>query len=113
MIVEFSMPLILQTPTGHIHAGKLSFLCRGLAFRGQGHYLSPGNLIKCSIVVLPLEPVLLLNLLGLNLFLSHRIMVTGTIKIDDVIGILEDRLRGSQSVFTNALELSVAITTFG
>src|SRR4030095_11684973 len=63
---------------------------------------------KSSIVVLVLEPVLHLKLLRLNLFLPQRIMVASTIEIDDVIGILKDRLRRSQSVFTNALELRVA-----
>ena len=40
-------------------------------------------------------------------------MVASTIEIDDVIGILKDRLRRSQSVFTNALELRVAVTAVG
>src|SRR6266404_9557097 len=65
------------------------------------------------IVVLVLEPVLHLNLLRLNLLLPQRIMVASTIEIDDVIGILKDRLRRSQSVFTNALELRVAVTAVG
>jgi hypothetical protein len=68
---------------------------------------------KSSIVVLALKPVLHLNLLRLNLFLPQRIMVASTIEIDDVIGILKDRLRRSQSVFTNALELRVAVTAVG
>ena len=68
---------------------------------------------KFSIVEIILEPVLHLNLLRLNLFLPQRIMVASTLKIDDVIGILKDRFRRSQSVFTNALELRVAVTAFG
>src|SRR5262245_32588116 len=107
------MPLSLQTTTDHIYSGNLLPLPRIGSQGSRGYYLSPGNLIECSIVVLPFAPVLLLYLLRLNLFLPHRIMVAGTIKVDDVIGILEERLRRSQSFFTNALELRVAITTFG
>ena len=76
--------------------------------------VAPGSWIKkSSIVVLALEPVLLLNPLRLNLLLPQRIMVASTIEIDDVIGILKDRLRRSQSFFTNALELRVAVTAVG
>jgi hypothetical protein len=50
---------------------------------------------KFSILVIRGEPMLLLDLLGLNLFLPQRVMVAGTIKIDNVIDVLEDRLRRS------------------
>ena len=65
------------------------------------------------IVVLALEPVLHLNLLRLNLFLPQRIMVASTIEIDDVIGILKDRLRRSHNFFTNALDHLLAVNAVG
>jgi hypothetical protein len=40
-------------------------------------------------------------------------MVARTIEIDDVIGVLEDRSRRSQSVFTNAFELRMTVAAFG
>ena len=56
--------------------------------------------------------MLRLDLLGLNLLFPQRIMVAGTIKIDNVIDILKDWLSRSQSFFTNSLELRVAVIAF-
>jgi hypothetical protein len=50
--------------------------------------LRGGFITKSSILVIRGEPVLRLDLLGLNLLLPQRIMVTWTIKIDDVIDVL-------------------------
>ena len=68
---------------------------------------------KFSVLVFHRKPMLLLDLLRLNLFLAQRVMVAGTIKIDEVIDILKHWLRRSQSLFAYALELRVAVTALG
>src|SRR5215471_21174658 len=98
-----------QSPTRHGDVPRI-----GCPTGATGYFLLPQDAgsKKSSIVVFPFEPVLHLKLLRLNLLLPQRIMVAGAIKIDDFIGVLKDRLRRSQSVFTNALELRVASPPF-
>src|SRR4029077_16601758 len=95
------------------YSRKLPILTHRKGSTGGGAEDPPPLARGHSIVVLVLDPVLHLNLLRLNLFLPQRIMVASTKEIDDVIGILKDRLSRSQRVFTNALELRVAVTAVG
>ena len=56
----------------------------------------PLSLITRTLVLVVMgEPMLFLDFLALNLIFAERIIVAGTIKIDNVIDVLKDRLRQS------------------
>lgn|GEM_PF-5803761 len=56
----------------------------------------PLSLITRTLVLVVVgEPMLFLDFLALNLIFAERIIVAGTIKIDNVIDVLKDRLRQS------------------
>ena len=56
----------------------------------------PLSLITRTLVLVVVgEPMLFLDFLALNLIFAERIIVAGTIKIDNAIDVLKDRLRQS------------------
>lgn len=72
------------------------FSPRFTAHQGEKVAAFPLSLITRTLVLIVVgEPMLFLDFLALNLIFAERIMVAGTIKIDNVIDVLKDRLRKS------------------
>src|SRR4030095_15208441 len=78
---------------------------------GKGAETPSLGRISCLTAILPLEPALEVALLGLNFFLSQRIVITGSVEVDDVTlaRILENRAFPTQSPLLDRRELYVAV----
>ena len=82
---------------------------------GEGAETPSLSRISCLTAILPLEPALEVALLGLNFFLSQRIVITGSVEVDDVTlaGILKNRTFPTQSPLLDRRELYVAVAPLG
>ena len=82
---------------------------------GKGAETPSLSRISCLTAILPLEPALEVALLGLNFFLSQRIVITGSVEVDDVTlaRILKNRTFPTQSPLLDRRELYVAVAPLG
>ena len=96
-------------------AQQKSISAKGSAYRGKGRKPPSLSRISCLTAILPLEPALEVALLGLNFFLSQRIVITGSVEVDDVTlaGILKNRTIPTQSPLLDRRELYVAVAPPG
>ena len=108
---EVVVPLSFQTQDCSV---RKVFPRKGRPTGGRGGNPSLSR-ISCLTAVLPLEPALEVALLGLNFFLSQRIVITGSVEVDDVTlaRILKNRTFPTQSPLLDRRELYVAVAPLG
>lgn len=108
---EVVVPLSFQTQD----CSAEKYFRERVGLPGEGAEIPPLSRIGCLTAVLPLEPALEVALLGLNFFLSQRIVITGSVEVDDVTlaRILKNRTFPTQSPLLDRRELYVAVAPLG
>ena len=104
---EVVVPLSFQTQD----CSAEKYFRERVGLPGEGAEIPPLSRIGCLTAVLPLEPALEVALLGLNFFLSQRIVITGSVEVDDVTGVraLQHRMIRTQSAILYRRELHVTV----
>ena len=102
--------MVVPLPVKPKTAQQKGISMKGSAYRGRSGNPSLSR-IACLTAVLPLEPALEVALLGLNFFLSQRIVITGSVEVNDVTlaSILKNRTFPTQSPLLDRRELYVAV----
>ena len=108
---EVVVPLSFQTQD----CSAEKYFRERVGLLGEGAETPPLSQIGCLATVLPLEPALEVALLELNFFLSQRIVITGSVEVDDVTlaSILKNRTFPTQSPLLDRRELHVAVASLG
>lgn len=108
---EVVVPLSFQTQD----CSAEKYFRERVGLPGEGAETPSLSRISCLTAILPLEPALEVALLGLNFFLSQRIVITGSVEVDDVTlaRILKNRTIPTQSPLLDRRELYVAVAPLG
>lgn len=108
---EVVVPLSFQTQD----CSAEKYFRERVGLPGEGAETPSLSRISCLTAILPLEPALEVALLGLNFFLPQRIVITGSVEVDDVTlaRILKNRTIPTQSPLLDRRELYVAVAPPG